>query len=270
MNTYVINLARAADRREHMIDQLETARLEYEVVPAIDGQDLYGSDFAKLIDPEAVAQYPRWLTPGALACALSHRRAYERFLADGGDCALIVEDDTVIPSDAQDLLDQLRPRVAGREVILLYYRSFALCRFSSRGAVDIGDRYSVAYPIEIGQPNGAQAYVISRSACERLVELMIPIRAAADSWAFLYEQDGIESLRCVIPRPFGVRDAFKSTIDYVRSDTAAGRISEFVARRRLFPLYQLLALKRAALGRRMSHFAVVDEPIAWSRAVNRG
>jgi glycosyl transferase family 25 len=270
MKTYVINLARAADRREHTTDQVESAGLNYEFVPAIDGQDLYASDFAKLIDPAAVAQYPRWLTPGALACALSHRRAYERFLADGGECALIVEDDTVIPPDAQDLLDRLRPHVAGREVILLYYRSFALCRFSSRGAVDIGDGHSVAYPIEIGQPNGAQAYVITRSAGERLVELMIPIRAAADSWAFLYEHGGIESLRCVIPRPFGVRSAFKSTIDYVQSDTAAGRISELIARRRLFPLYQLLALKRAALGQRMSRFAVVDEPIAWARAVRRG
>src|SRR5437588_9468072 len=124
MKTYVINLARATDRREHMIKQVTAAGLTYELVSAIDGQDLYTSDLARLIDPDAVAKYPRWLTPGLLACTLSHRLAYERILADGGASGLVVEDDTIIPDDADDMLMRLSTHLEDSEVVLLYYRSF--------------------------------------------------------------------------------------------------------------------------------------------------
>lgn len=269
MKAYVINLPRSHQRRDEMTRQLDRVGLAYEFVEAVDGRALKPSERAGLVDEATVAQHPRWLTPGAIGCALSHLRAYERVLADGcEDVALMLEDDVIVPPGISDLVSQIVPHMRGPDVVLLYFRSFGVCRFSSYEAVGLRSGAQLAYPLEVRQPITTAAYLITREACRGLAGVILPVRAGADSWGHFYELGAIESLRCVIPRPFGVRKDFKSTIDRVAPRSQRVRMTTFIATHRVFPLFQLLNLNRRLIERRMSKLAVVPErsPIAVARA----
>ena len=151
----------------------------------------------------------------------------------------------------------------GREVALLYYRSFEPCLFSALDAVELRDGRRLAYPMEIAQPITTAAYAITSSACKALIEANVPIRVACDSWGFFHELGALDRLRCVVPRPVGVRTDFKSTLGYT-GEGWIHRITSSIERLRLFPFTQLLGLRRRKLESRMSRFEIVAQrsPIA--------
>lgn len=273
MTAYVINLPRSTSRRTSMAEQLEQVGLRHEFIEAVDGRALKPSEREGVVDEEAVARYPRWLTPGTIGCALSHLRAYERILeSDGDEPALIFEDDVIVPATIADTVAQIVPHMSGSEVVLLYFRNFGVCRFSSRDAVELDAGMRLAYPLEARRPLTTAAYLITREACRRLAEVILPVRVAVDSWGYFYEQGAIESVRCVIPRPVAVRKDFKSTIDYVGPRSMRLRATTFVARHRLPPFFQLLTLNRHLVERRMSKTQVVPDPspIALARRATAG
>lgn len=89
----VINLTRRPDRLAFMLSQLDALELAFERVEAIDGrQDNVGSG-------------TDLITPVEIACALSHRKAWQRFLATDAPLCLILEDDVLIAPEAKHLLN---------------------------------------------------------------------------------------------------------------------------------------------------------------------
>src|SRR5271156_7071472 len=112
MHAYVINLARSKDRRAHITAELQRARLDYEVITAVDGRtlDLSGST---LIDPSLASrcEFPA----GTVGCALSHFHVYQKILEDGRDRALVLEDDVTLPADLNDLVDEVAGHLTGAE-----------------------------------------------------------------------------------------------------------------------------------------------------------
>lgn len=264
----MINLPRSTARRRNMADQLERAGLEHEFIEAVDGRALTSSERAELVDEAAVANSPNWLTPGAIGCALSHLRAYQRILESADEVALILEDDVVLPPTIADTTARVAPQMSGSEIVLLYFRNFGVCRFSASDAVELGGGGRLAYPLDVNQPLTTSAYLVTREACRRLPEAILPVHAAADTWGNFYELGAIESLRCVIPRPVAVRKDFKSTIDYGGERSLRARATGFIARHRLVPFVQLLTLNRHLVERRMSRTRVVPDPspIALARA----
>jgi glycosyl transferase family 25 len=129
-----------------------------------------------------VARHPGWLNPGAIGCALSHRRAYEEIRSSLDDVALVLEDDVTLPPWIAGLCARVGSEMEGREIVLLYFRAFGVCRFSARDAVDLSTATRLMYPIDAQQPITAAAYLISRAAARSLSEAIVPVRAAADSW----------------------------------------------------------------------------------------
>lgn len=251
-----------------MAEQLERAGLQHEFIEAVDGSALTASERVDLVDEAAVASSPRWLTPGAVGCALSHLRAYQRVLESvDDDPALIFEDDVVLPATVSDTAARAATHMHGSEIVLLYFRAFGTCRFSARDAVELGAEARLAYPIEIHQPLTASAYLVTREACRRLAEVIVPVRVAADNWGHFYELGALDALRCVIPRPVTVRKDFKSTIDYGGTESIRVRATSFVVRHRLVPFFQLLTLNRYLIERRMSKARIVPgpSPIALAR-----
>lgn len=92
LKIYAINLARAADRREAIVRQLDELAAAAEFVPACDGHaaDFSFDAYAHLLAPE---QRGTEFKPGAFACFISHARVWER-IADGDEpFGLVIEDD---------------------------------------------------------------------------------------------------------------------------------------------------------------------------------
>lgn len=262
MKTYVINLPHSHERRISMSQQLARAAVPYEFVDAVDGRRLSAPERAELVDEATVARFPDWLTPGQIGCALSHLGAYERFLASGenDEVALILEDDATMTAAFAELVASVVPQMWGSEVVLLYFRSFGVCRFSAHGAVEIVGGARLVYPLDVSQPITSVAYAITREASRRLAEVIVPIRAGADSWGHFYELGAIDSLRCVIPRPCGVRKDFDSTIGYSRGKSSRLRAASLTARNRSSAIAHLLTINRYLVERRMSRIAIIDDP----------
>ena len=115
------------------------------------------------------------------------------------------------------------------------------------------------YPLDPAQLVTTAAYVITREACARLADEVIPVRAAADSWGFFLTEGFLERVRCVVPSLVGVRTDFKSAIDYLPASSVRQRAARFIERRRVFPLHQALAATRSLRERRMGRVRLVDE-----------
>jgi glycosyl transferase family 25 len=261
MKTYIINLPQSRERRRSMSEQLKGAGLSYEFVDAVDGRRIAPAERTKLVDEATVARYPHWLTPGQIGCALSHLQAYQRFLASGGcdEVALILEDDATTTAPFWEVVTSAVPHMWGSEVVLLYFRSFDVCRFSAHGAVGIYGGARLVYPLDASQPITSTAYAITREASRRLSEVIVPVRAGADSWGHFYELGAIDALRCVIPRSAGVRKEFKSTIGYGDARPSRFLATNLLTRNRWSPVSQLFTLNRYLVERRMSRIAIVQD-----------
>lgn len=184
---YVIN--RACD--EARLTQYGKAAAAHDVaftrVPALDGhdpnapvflyRDLLGDEFWGGAD----------IKPGAFACFVSHMAAWRRFLAEGGEMALITEDDAVFTQPPGRLFTDAR-RLGEFDVIFANERMAGwreagalkgapklvplpsiLARLASRGGAPGEDGLSRA--------PGADGYLVSRAGAQRLVEHATKMKA---------------------------------------------------------------------------------------------
>jgi len=94
VKTYLINLDRSTERLAFIMAQARPLGLEVERVPAICGHTLPNelvARYAALPAHHATCGNP--LLRGEIACMLSHRQAWLRFLDGGGPWAFFAEDD---------------------------------------------------------------------------------------------------------------------------------------------------------------------------------
>lgn len=96
VSTHVINLVRREDRRTRMADRLARHGIAAAFFPAVDAAATDPALLAASFPPPCRA-WP--MLPGEMACALSHRQVWERFL-DGEEPVLCVLEDDVAFGDA--------------------------------------------------------------------------------------------------------------------------------------------------------------------------
>lgn len=155
---YYINMSRREDRRQFMENQLLGLGLTATRIEAATPAD---------ISPEDVAAYcnrnnPRFLRENELACTMSHERVWQQMLADGHDCALVLEDDAVLSQLLPGVLDALGAQ------------DFDIIRIEAVGktprvlpkVADIGDITLLPFRT---QTNGSAAYVIKARAARRML-----------------------------------------------------------------------------------------------------
>jgi len=258
VRAYVINLARSLDRRAHITAELKKTGLDYEIITAVDGQDLDLGDPA-VIDPSFLS---RIIFPaGSAGAALSHLSAYRKIVDDGLDTALVIEDDAMLPADLLSLADAVASQLSGAEVALLSVDSPEPCQMSREGAVDLPSQRLLVLPIDVSQPRSAGAYVITREACERMVKCRLPIRVQADMWWSFYREGLLDRVRCVVPLPVEKNPKFTSTIgSYSLGEGARARLIGPIMRAEIPVLHQALAYRRQRIHRRWHRTELVDEP----------
>jgi glycosyl transferase family 25 len=258
MHAYVINLARSVDRRAHIAAELTKTGMAYEFVTAVDGRDLDLRD-ATIIDAALLAKNS--FPAGTAGCALSHLRAYEKIIADGRDEALILEDDVTLPADLAGLVEAVAPQLTGAEVALLNYGNPETCKVSRQGSVDLPAGRMLALPIDIRRLVNAAAYVITRQACERMLERALPLRANADDWQFLYQHGMVDRIRCVLPMAVGKSADFESTIGlYSLGNGLKSRIVRPLLGRKVPVMRKVIRHRRQRILHEWGRAEVVDLP----------
>jgi glycosyl transferase, family 25 len=258
VHAYVINLARSQDRRAHMTAELRKTGLDYEFMTAVDGRDLDLHD-STVIDSALFAKNS--FPAGTAGCALSHLRTYQKVIADGRDEALILEDDVTLPSDLGTLVEAVAGQLTGAEVALLNYGSPNTCKMSLEGAVDLPSARLLALPIDISHLVNAAAYVITREACERMSESILPVRANADDWQFFYREGILDRIRCVLPMAVDKNAGFESTIGlYSLGNGLKARLVAPFVRHKIPLVHQVILHRRQRILRQWGQSEVVDMP----------
>jgi len=256
MKAYIINLPRSTVRRARMSLQLSGSSLEWEFVEAVDGETVS-------LDLEELAR--TWygespLSRNVVACALSHRLAYQRILKAGDAAAVVLEDDIILPVNFVELVAELAPLLHSAEVVLFHvYSPNPPCRVSRYGAVKLSSGHYLSYPVDLGNTSAAGAYLITAEACRRMLANSGGVYAAADAWRYFYDHGFIEQVRCVVPLPVRVDCGLPSTIVHPassRRDALYQRLD-----RSNFRLLRLAATwRRQRFYKRTSAVIIVDEP----------
>lgn len=107
--TFVINLDSSTDRMEAISAQLQTCRLEYTRLSAVDLRQQDPHQHQEYDHQKTMSFTGRPLKGGEIGCYLSHLKAARAFLETEASFGLVLEDDASIPSDLRMQLDTLTP-----------------------------------------------------------------------------------------------------------------------------------------------------------------
>ncbi|MFN8436427.1 MAG: glycosyltransferase family 25 protein [Cytophagales bacterium] len=237
MKIFAISLARATERRTYITQHLESLRVDYEIVEAIDGKFFTEDKLNIHCNQEQRKKLPHWLTQSSIACALSHRLAYEKLINSTSSMALMIEDDVILPTNIESILNELAQTTKDCEIVLLYATSFRKCKLVP---TEIKNIY---IPENIKEPISAAAYFLTRNTAEKLYKNMYPIYVTADCWHHYIHSKWIDKIKLAYPFPVKTKN-FKSSIDYLKSDTLLAKILNFINKYKIPPIYQILYLKR--------------------------
>ena len=157
---FVIHLARAAGRKAHVRNLMETCPVDTEIVDAVDGELLSADARAAVYRRDRYfPRYPFPLRPGEIGCFLSHRLCWQHIVDRNLAYGLIFEDDA--------RLDRTKARTA----IVLAERH-------------IGNAGYIQLPVR-GAPNAARL-VAELDGARLLAPPVIPLRLSGQlisNWA---------------------------------------------------------------------------------------
>lgn len=154
--------------------------MRFQRVAAVDYHDLDPQALSAAVDKSPKTRIKRDLSPGEVACFLSHLRVW-RMIAEGpAEMAWVFEDDISFCENARDTMLQIESGDRDWDILRLYsHKALALERIKP-----LNDRYSVALSRKI--PMSTVAYAISRPAAEYLQQAMqqisIPVDSALKQW----------------------------------------------------------------------------------------
>jgi glycosyl transferase family 25 len=164
MRTYLINLGRRPDRLAAMTRQTVPLGLSLERIEAVDAQS------------EEPGKVNHWFTEtgplgeipqGDKACLVSHRLAWEMFLAGGESHAVFLEDDVRLSASAGALLTSNGWIPAGVAVVKLEHYGPPGQRVLLDRMRAVGEDFRMGRMLS--RHTGAAAYILSRRAAELLL-----------------------------------------------------------------------------------------------------
>ncbi|CAH5642490.1 Glycosyltransferase family 25 (LPS biosynthesis protein) [Enterobacter cloacae] len=199
MKTYIINLESAHDRRESMESQAKRLGLDYELIPAINGNAIPVNMLSLLKRDHSYA-----VTPGEIGCSLSHLTTYKALDASNDDCALVVEDDIFLPEDISIFLTEVENSIP-KNIPYVYLLS-KVNHYNSKSILDLSNGRSVH---DVYNAAFSHAYIINKPAARILLDKLFPIWCVADQWQ-TFKEFGFIHLRGIIPEYINTNPAHES------------------------------------------------------------
>ena len=206
MRIYVINLDRSVERWRVINEQARQLGLQLTRVAAVDGSakaengwvDFDTSGFRRNNGRDALA--------GEYGCYMSHIAAVRQFINDGGNSALILEDDAILNSHLADCLSAMRNQFEPKSILIrlvvhrkIGFESLSTFEFSHNKTVNIGQCW-------LGPNGSAAAYWLTRDAALNLLKAALPAKMPFDtfiehSWHFATPSFITSPLVMQVPAP---------------------------------------------------------------------
>ncbi len=252
---FVLNLKTDVKRRDHIERQLKKLGIDYEVIEAVVGKDLSPENNPE-IDWDFATKNAYWVSKGLLGCTLSHLKAYQAIADQNLDFGLVLEDDTNLDKRLPEFLNKVGDHLLPNENMLLYYKSFKKCQLKKEK--DLGWlNFKIARPVNPHQLIAGNAYIMTKAACITALAFQKPLKATPDQWWVYHKNGGIENIRCLYPHLAEAAD-FKSSIDYINQKTWRGKLLLFINKYEVFPLYQIIKLRRWMRKKQMMNFELIE------------
>ena len=187
---YIINIKSHTEKRDKIIEELESARFNnYEFIEAVEGIDLPHTDTLcrtrilsrTFIDPNGI------FTKNIIGCALSHQKAYNKFLEDGYENCLILEDDIKFEADffkgmLNGLIDNVKSEmpIVPWDIFIWGLVGENIPHYPEQHAIGFPHLNSIREYKKYSPDWAAHAYQITRDGARKLIANNTPVRFAAD------------------------------------------------------------------------------------------
>ena len=146
------------------------------------------------------------------------------------DYALLLEDDTILPSNLQSILEHIETFIQQGDIILLFYACWEPLQLK----MDIEGPGGLNYfaPQNPEEITGGSAFVVTREAAKKMLTANTPIQRTPDHWSFYLKKSCIDRLLCAYPCPVDTAD-FKSTMALGKFN----RVRNLIDRYKIFPFF---------------------------------
>lgn len=213
ITTYVINLEKDIERRNHMDTLLKPYTfLDIEFINAVNGRKLSEEQIANVFDEKlAYKRYGRKLNRGEIGCTLSHYKCYQKLLDSSKDYALILEDDITIIGNLH-LMEELQKYMNTLEPCVCFLSG----DYWWKTDVEKNDSFSIK---SVYDACGTYAYLINKPAAKFILDKNKKASCVADNWS-LYRFQGLK-LKAIFPYMIDANiESFESTINqsYLREN----------------------------------------------------
>jgi len=194
-----------------------------------------------------------WFNRGVIGCTLTNQGVYRDIIGNNYPYALYLEDDVKFNAGFKKLLTLLQPLIQDGDVILLNYLSthdLKLRSISDFGYHKYG-LYEIANPEAAG---GGSAFIVTKTAAEKMLQFNIPIRITPDCWGDFLKATAINRLLCVYPRPVE-SNFFQSTMQLGK----LLKLRNFINQYKVFPFYNLIRLYKRIRSRSLTKVIILDK-----------
>jgi glycosyl transferase, family 25 len=199
-----INMDRSIKRRAHMEEQLNALQLRYQRIRGVDGAEAL-SHFSDAEQQHFFKCHGKKILAGELGCYLSHLNALHAFLATDAQCAVILEDDALLPRNPDVLWGSLAQAEKEWDFLRLQSR-----RNYYKLITRAFDKDHV-FCLNLTRSTGSTAYAVTRKAAEILIQNLKTIEVPFDH-AFDRPYNFGLKYRHIYPGIIGIAD-FQSTIE---------------------------------------------------------
>jgi glycosyl transferase family 25 len=161
MKIFLLNLERAPQRREIMLERLSALGLEAELLSAVDGIMLDAADLPPGTEPG--------LSPGEIGCYLSHVNFWKTIIQRQLPHAIIIEDDVIISPGLMPAVEEIlalpMPFDAVRLSALFPIRGIPVASLSGNAQLVLTTK----------PPGGCQCYLVSNDGARKMLsKLAVP------------------------------------------------------------------------------------------------
>ena len=174
--SFVINLDRAPERLVHFEAQARAAGITFERLSAVDGHLMLADDCAAWQNPSTI--YP--LSRPEIGCIISHKKAWKKIVESGTDWGAVFEDDVYLSTELGHIIERLDEVPEEIDIIKLE-------AIGNRSVLlDKNELYLAGRSLRRlrGLALGAAGYLISRKACQRLLQTPHLPSLAIDMYLF--------------------------------------------------------------------------------------
>lgn len=165
MRMFVINLARAKDRKQRVTQQFAEVGLKPEFYEAVDGRQLTKEDYAQVDRRTRQRMGLRQQADGSIANWLSQRQVMREIVKNGPETAAIFEDDAELAPELPSVLAALEQRPVSFDIVKLNRRTRSKNFIPYRQLLTGHSIGRIRY-----HDFGTEGYVITREAARRFLE----------------------------------------------------------------------------------------------------